>query len=236
MHNTWKFNLLFILLLFNLATPSFAIDVTLKWTENNEPDLAGYRIFFREEGQSYNYASPYWETTEPICTIYDLDEATTYFFVVRAFDFDGFESNNSNEVRLESGTIPAHQSQIEDNNENVLYGSGGRVINGCFIATAAYGSLMEPHVQILCDFRDRFLLTHSVGKNFVHFYYKYSPPAAGFIAKHDSIRALVCAGLLPLVGFGWVTLKVGIIPTMVLMLLSAVVIIGCIRSLKKTIR
>jgi hypothetical protein len=34
----------------------------------------------------------------------------------------------------------------------------GSSSSGCFIANAAYGSLMEPHVKILCDFRDRFML------------------------------------------------------------------------------
>jgi Ni/Fe-hydrogenase subunit HybB-like protein len=31
-------------------------------------------------------------------------------------------------------------------------------------------------------------------------YYKYSPPVANFIAKHDSLRAMVRISLLPIVG------------------------------------
>jgi hypothetical protein len=44
-------------------------------------------------------------------------------------------------------------------------GGGG---GGCFIA-AAYGSLMDPHLKVLRDFRDRVLLNNSVGRRFVKF-------------------------------------------------------------------
>jgi hypothetical protein len=38
---------------------------------------------------------------------------------------------------------------------------------GCFIATNAYGSYMEPNVKVLREFRDRILLTNYVGRSFV---------------------------------------------------------------------
>jgi len=83
--------------------------------------------------------------------------------------------------------------------------SGG----GCFIATAAYGSLMEPHVTILRDFRDRILLNNSFGRMVVNLYYKYSPPVAEFIEKHHTLRAVVRIGLLPLVAFSYLSLHFG---------------------------
>lgn len=101
---TWNYLLFFILLSFFFVTSSYATDVTLKWTPNNEPNLAGYTVFYREEGQSYNYTNPYWETTDPTCTIYELDETKTYYFTVRAFSTEGFQSENSNEVCLEART------------------------------------------------------------------------------------------------------------------------------------
>ena len=87
--------------------------------------------------------------------------------------------------------------------------SGGGGGGGCFIATAAYGSLLEPHVNTLREFRDRFLLDNRPGKGFVKFYYKYSPPIAGYIAKHDILRAAVRLSLFPLVGMGWLVLHAG---------------------------
>jgi hypothetical protein len=75
-------------------------------------------------------------------------------------------------------------------------GSGG----GCFIATAAYGSYVEGHVMALRNFRDQYLLSHSMGKSLVNLYYRYSPLLADFIQKKGSLRCIARVGLSPLVG------------------------------------
>jgi hypothetical protein len=69
----------------------------------------------------------------------------------------------------------------------------------CFIATAAYGSYLEPHVVILRAFRDKYLLTNAPGRAFVRFYYKHSPPLADFIARHESLKMITRWALTPLV-------------------------------------
>jgi hypothetical protein len=109
---------------------------------------------------------------------------------------------------------------------NPITGDSGS--GGCFIATAAYGSMMEPHVKILRDFRDRFLLGNMVGKGFVRLYYTYSPPIADFIAKHDSLKAMVRISLLPVVGVSWITLKIGPLSTVALMLLFIFCFVGLV--------
>ena len=99
---------------------------------------------------------------------------------------------------------------------------------GCFIATAAYGSLMAPHVKILRDFRDHFLLGNTVGDSFVRLYYTYSPPIADFIAEHDSLRTMVRISLLPVVGVSWIALKIGPLSTVALMLIFISCLIGMV--------
>ena len=77
-------------------------------------------------------------------------------------------------------------------------GGGG---GGCFIATAAYGSYLDPHVRILRDFRDKYLFTNVPGRAFVKFYYKNSPPIADYIRQHELLRTITRLILTPIVFF-----------------------------------
>ena len=67
---------------------------------------------------------------------------------------------------------------------------------GCFIATAAYGTNTAQEIAILRDFRDEILLQNSLGAQFVSFYYNNSPPIADFISQNDALRAIVREGFV----------------------------------------
>ncbi|MGA1871167.1 MAG: hypothetical protein ACMUJM_21760 [bacterium] len=90
-----------------LCSPYFtyAGDVSLAWDENTEQDLAGYRVFHRQEGQAYNYTTPSWEGVIITCTISGFNDDLVNYFVVRAFDDSGSESSDSNEVFFRKGDV-----------------------------------------------------------------------------------------------------------------------------------
>jgi hypothetical protein len=69
----------------------------------------------------------------------------------------------------------------------------------CFIATAAYGSWLDPHVVTLRAFRDRWLLTNAPGRLFVGWYYSVSPPLANWIAERVWARGAARGLLAPIV-------------------------------------
>jgi hypothetical protein len=85
--------------------------------------------------------------------------------------------------------------------------SVGEYVGGCFIATAAYGSYLDSHVETLREFRDQYLVTNPMGSALVSTYYKLSPPVAEFIDEHPALKPIVRAGLLPAVGMSTVAVS-----------------------------
>jgi len=86
-------------------------------------------------------------------------------------------------------------------NGEVIYGNEYTLTtdDACFIATAAYGSILEEHVVLLRQFRDSYLLTNSIGQRFVALYYHFSPPIADTIRDNTTLQTIVRIALFPAV-------------------------------------
>jgi uncharacterized repeat protein (TIGR01451 family) len=145
------------------------------------------------------------------CTIESLAAGVTYFAEATS---DAFANNRNRSVMLVFSTSSSDTDYSTSNNQlavdrdlpalgkcpdyegDWLIAAGG---SGCFIATAAYGSPLEPHVMALREFRDRYLQRTRLGRAFVRFYYRHSPAVAAVIARHESLRTGMRALLTPLV-------------------------------------
>ena len=176
--------LLVSLLVFGSALEVSAVNVRLAWDPSPEPLVTGYRLYYGTSSGEYTNVIDAGNRTD--YTITGLAEGTTYYFAATAYTGTGDESTFSNATSYTvSGGTPSSGSS----------GGGG----GCFIATAAWGSRLAPEVVMLREFRDRYLLTNAAGQALVDWYCRVSPPAAAFIAEHESLRTAVRWGLTPVV-------------------------------------
>lgn len=86
-----------------VAGPALATDVTLQWDANTEKDLAGYRLYQKQDSATPPFAKvqevPKGATTARVT---GLDSSHSYSFAVTAYNSAGLESAYSNIV-----TIPA---------------------------------------------------------------------------------------------------------------------------------
>jgi hypothetical protein len=96
---------------------------------------------------------------------------------------------------------------------------------GCFIATAAFGSYLDPHVWVLRQFRDNVLLKSAFGSWFVAEYYRHSPPIAAVIAAHPTLRLITRIFLTPII-YG---VEYPLAAAAILMLIAAFIVIRKMR-------
>jgi hypothetical protein len=224
--NLRRINVILSLTLF-VVCPGHATerDVTLQWDESiDAPYLQSYRIYYYtisgDPGSldTSDYAVSYTlvggspvtinpqTDPKPITidksnieiTIHFSDANRVYFFVATAVDTGGLESIPTSEVTFSTNTSSTTTTTIPPISTTIAPTNGGGG-GGCFIATAAFGSSLDPHVQVLRDFRDRYLLTNSTGQTFVDYYYRYSPPIADVVRKHESLKSAARWALVPVV-------------------------------------
>jgi len=135
-----------------------------------------------------------------------------------------YDANRAGQTEDGSG-IGAYGSDIQDiipdaiyyvrayavlADDTVIYGNQltFKTDDACFIATAAYGSLLDTHVILLRQFRDTYLMPYSFGRRVVRVYYYFSPPLADLVDENALLRSVVRVSLWPLIALALFMLKV----------------------------
>ncbi|MBN1842347.1 MAG: fibronectin type III domain-containing protein [Deltaproteobacteria bacterium] len=214
------------------ATAVSRNQIDLTWTDNST-DESGFKIERKtasettssetdsEDGSETDSDSGTYSEIATVganvtkCSDSGLEPNTTYRYRVRTY-------TDSETTSVTSGTDVMEYSDYSNEGE----AETSETSDNCFIATAAFGSLLEPHVATLRKFRDAHLLPCASGRMFVKTYYAYSPPIADFIARHDTIRAAVRIVLLPTVAFSYSMLHVGPMLTLIIIVFVMVLPLG----------
>lgn len=153
--------------------------------------VTGYEVVYRVGGavteENFASAMPVAGVLTPVgpgniqsIELSGLLPSTNYWVGVRAFD----ECLNFGPVATIQVLTPDRES-----------GS----VDACFVATAAYGSLLANDVSMLRRFRDIYLRSNVTGELFVEAYYTFGPAFAGVVGESDLLRRAARAALLPVV-------------------------------------
>lgn len=146
------------------------------------------------------------------CTLAQLGPGETVRLLAES---DSFRNSQPRQLRLTLDVTSDDVDFAPDNNLVIRNGSvrafddcapidigddvGAVAAASCFIATAAYGSALDPHVVTLRRFRDEHLRRSATGRALIRFYVRHSPALAGIIAGHEGLRIAARALLAPLV-------------------------------------
>jgi chitinase len=109
--------LLLFLLIALTTTTVMAAGVTLRW-DANTPAPEGYRVFVRQDGQTYDYSQPAWQGAGTTCSIDNLAGQTTYYFVVRAYNGNQ-ESTDSAEVSYNTSGLAVPKAFTDANDDGI---------------------------------------------------------------------------------------------------------------------
>ncbi len=90
------FSVVFVSVLLSLSGLASAAQTTLAWDANTQPEVVGYKLYYGTASGAYSGNIDAGKVTQ--YTISGLQDATTYYFAVTAYDAGRVESSYSNEV------------------------------------------------------------------------------------------------------------------------------------------
>jgi len=95
-HNSLKLIINLLIILIFTTQMSYGAYLNLTWNANAEGDLAGYKVYYGTSSGNYGTPIDVGKTTE--YKLADLNEGTTYYLALTAYDNSNNESEKSNEV------------------------------------------------------------------------------------------------------------------------------------------
>ncbi len=187
----------------NVTVEPGEANLKVKWDDTSNNEEVEYKVYWSTasfDASTKDKAKTKSGITAQSYQIEGLDNGVTVFVAVTAVD----EFDNESELSTLVEEIPV---AVDDFWEYYQKAGGGEEGGFCFVATAAFGSYMEPSVQTLRHFRDRVLLATPWGRTLVDWYYIHGPKAAAFIRDSQALKAAARIVLLPAVAVAWLTVE-----------------------------
>ncbi len=124
-------SLLLALGFFLIAASALANTARFTWNPNQEPDIAGYRLYYGTVAKPYSFAV---EVTGTTATVTGLNKGVTYTFALTAFNTAGAESAFCAPVNYTVGSpTPIPPAALANISSRTQVGVGNDVLIGGFI-------------------------------------------------------------------------------------------------------
>jgi len=104
-----------------------AARVTLAWDASSDPNIAGYKLRYGTTSENPSQTIDVGKTTT--ATVSNLNDGTTYYFIVTAYDTAGLESRPSTQVSYTTATpgVLTHALTVTGGNGGGNYAAGTQV-------------------------------------------------------------------------------------------------------------
>ncbi len=126
-----KHILIFLLLMF-ISAPSFSYDKTVHWStwDGGNDYIDHYKVYWGTSSLDYTNESTALSKNQASYTVTELTDGVAYYFAVKAFDANGYESSFSNEVSVFAVLEPLNGFIVNENNYQSYSFSGVGLANG----------------------------------------------------------------------------------------------------------
>ena len=119
---------------------------------------------------------------------------------VQTIDVTGLLPETDYYIGIRANDNCGNASHVASLHVTTLASKAGEV-SACFVATAAYGSVMANEVEMLRHFRDSFLQRTALGELAVEAYYTFGPGVAGLVSQSELLRTTARDALSPIVAW-----------------------------------